>query len=188
MLTRTLENGLVCSTGRDFGWSKWLAWSLAANLLLSTLSARGGWNVAIERDLLTDQPRCLLRSDPVITAAGHEDTTPVSLIFNGTSLLVLTQSELDDSLADLRLTVDKNPPIQSTKIIQKTALLFDQNFPDLLRQLREGHEATLHLRFWPTWPITQSFPVSFNLTGFTKAHEMMNQNCASTASVNPAPR
>lgn len=166
-----------------------LAWLvLASALALLSGLAHASWTTAIQLDPITHQSRCLLSSEPILTPAGHDDTTPVTLVFNGNSLVVITQSELDGSFADLQLTVDKNPPIQSANIARKMQLVFDQNLPDLVRQLREGRQATVQLRFWPNWPVTQTFPVTFNLAGFSKAHDAMNQSCQPAAGANPVPR
>ncbi len=101
-------------------------------------------------------------------------------MFNGASLLVVTGSELDGSFADLQLVVNDEPPLRSNKITpNKMILNFDQNVPDLLQRLREGRQATVYLRFWPTWPATQAYPVSFSLIGFSKAHDAFNQGCRS---------
>lgn len=164
----------------------WLV--LAGALALPSELTYASWTAAIQPDPITRQPRCLLSTEPVLTSAGHDDTTPVTLVFNGAGLLVITQSDLDSSFADLQLTVDKNPPIRSANINRKMQLIFDQNLPELIRQLREGHQATLQLRFWPTWPVTQIFPVTFSLAGFRKAHDAMNQSCQPPAGANPAPR
>lgn len=157
-------------------------------LALVPAPADAGWTAAVKPDPLTRQSRCLLSSDVASTPAGHDDTTPVSLVFNGGSLLVITQSDLDPSFADLQLVVDKNPPIRSEKTARKTILIFDQNLPELVRQLREGRQATLYLRFWPTWPETQSFPINFSLAGFSKAYDALNQNCQPPAGSSPPSR
>ncbi|MBK8185202.1 MAG: hypothetical protein IPK63_20805 [Candidatus Competibacteraceae bacterium] len=167
---------------------RWLmTLGLAAGLAVTTTPA-ASWTAVIQPDPITRQQRCLLSSDSVITAAGHDDTTPIVLIFNGDSLLAITQSELDPSFGDLQLVVDKNPPIHSEKIVQKKILVFDQNLPDLVRQLREGRQVTVYLRFWPTWPATQAFPVNFSLVGFSKMHDARTQNCQPPASANSAAR
>lgn len=168
-------------------WRRLAALGLSAGLALTTTPA-ASWTAAIQPDPVTRQARCLLGSEPVMTSAGHDDTTPVSLVFNGSSLLVITQSELDPSFADLQLVVDKNPPVRSDKTARKTILIFDQGLPELIRQLREGRQATVYLRFWPTWPATQAFPITFSLVGFSKAHDAMNQNCQPSAGSNPASR
>ncbi|MEI2619582.1 MAG: hypothetical protein V9G09_02445 [Candidatus Nanopelagicales bacterium] len=171
----------------DRRW-RWLAaLGLSAGLMLTTAPA-ASWTAAIQPDPLTRQPRCLLGSESVTTSAGYDDTTPVSLVFNGSSLLVVTQSDLDPSFADLQLVVDKNPPVRSEKTAHKTILIFDQDLPDLIRQLREGRQATVYLRFWPTWPATQSFPINFSLVGFSKSHDIFSQNCQPPTGSNPVSR
>ena len=56
-------------------------------------------------------------------------------------------------------------------------LVFDQDIPSLIRKLRAGKQATVYLRFWPTWPATQPFAVAFSLAGFSKAHDSLIQGC-----------
>jgi len=169
-------------------WWRWLAaLGVSGGLALMTTPA-ASWTAAIQPDPVTRQSRCLLSSESVVISAGHDDTTPVSLVFNGSSLLVVTQSDLDTSFADLQLVVDKNPPVRGEKTARKTILVFDQNLPDLVRQLREGRQATVYLRFWPTWPVTQLFPVNFSLAGFSKSHDTFGQNCQSSAGSNPVSR
>ena len=168
-------------------WSRLAALGVSAGLALTAAPA-ASWTAAVQPDPVTRQARCLLSSESTVISAGHDDTTPVTLVFNGSSLLVVTQSELDTSFADLQLVVDKNPPIRGDKTARKTILIFDQNLPDLIRQLREGRQATVYLRFWPTWPVTQLFPVNFNLAGFSKSHDAFGQNCQSPAGSNPVSR
>ena len=166
------------------GW-RWLAaLVLSGGLALTAAPAGAVWTAAVQPDPVTRQSRCLLSSQSLIISDGY-DSTPVQLVFNGASLLVVTQSELDPSFADLQLVVDRNPPIHSEKTARDMILVFDQNLPELVRQLREGRQATVYLRFWPTWPATQSFPVNFSLAGFSKAHDALNQNCQPPASSSP---
>jgi len=154
----------------------WTTWILAGGLLIAS-TAEAAWIAAIKPDPITRQPRCLLSSDPQMTADGH-GSTPVTLIFNGTSLLAVTESELDISFNDLQLVVDKEPPFRSGKLEhKKMTLVFDQDLPSLTQKLRVGKQATVSLRFWPTWPATQLFPVTFSLAGFSKAHDSLTQGC-----------
>ncbi|HUM93110.1 MAG TPA: hypothetical protein PLU26_01375 [Candidatus Competibacter sp.] len=161
-------------------WRCGLAALLAGvGLALAAGPAQAAWTAAITKDPLTRESRCLLLSDTQTISDGYEQT-PVSLVFNGASLLVVTGSELDGSFADLQLVVNDEPPLRSNKITpNKMILNFDQNVPDLLQRLREGRQATVYLRFWPTWPATQAYPVSFSLIGFSKAHDAFNQGCRS---------
>jgi len=158
---------------------------LLLGLALLASQAEAAWTVAMQRDPLTRQTRCLLSSTPQIVSDGY-DTTPVTLVFNGDSLLVITESEIDPSFGDLQLAVDENPPIRTDKLDHDMTLVFDREVPELIQQFRKGGEVTAYLRFWPTWPVTQLFPVKFSLIGFSKAHDSMNNNCQPPASATPA--
>lgn len=162
---------------------------LGAGLMLApAMTAEAAWTVAIKPDPVTRQPRCLLSSEAQVTPTGHEnDTTPVSLVINSSSLLVMTESDLDSSFNDLQLVVDDKPPVQSRNIFHNTNLVFDQNVQDLMQLMRTGRQVTVYLRFWPTWPVTQTFPVRFSLGGFSRAHDSLNQNCQPVIAPVPAP-
>lgn len=141
--------------------------------------AQAAWTAASRPDPLTRQPSCLVSSDPQSTPDGY-GATPVSLVFTGASLLVVTESELDPSFTDLQLVIDKNPPIRSAQLAHnKMVLVFDRDVPDLMRLLRTGRQAVVYLRFWPTWPATESFAIPFGLAGFGKALDAMNHHCQS---------
>lgn len=173
------------------GWRPLLAiCGLGIGLTLTPIMAvEAAWTAAIKADPATRQSRCLLISDVVTTATGHlDDTTPVTLIFNGSSLRVVTESDLDSSFNDLQVVVDDKPPLLSKNIDHRTHLLFDQNLSELMQLMRSGRQVTAYLRFWPTWPATQTFPVSFSLVGFSRAHDSFNQNCQPVAApASPAP-
>jgi len=156
---------------------RWLAVLGMSGGLLAVELAQAAWTAASRPDPLTRQPSCLVSSDPQSTPDGY-GATSVSLVFDGARLLAVTESELDLSFADLQLVIDKNPPIRSAQIARnKMILVFDRELPDLVRQLRTGRQAVVYLRFWPTWPATESFAISFGLAGFSKAHDAMNHHC-----------
>ncbi len=147
---------------------------------LAPALANAAWTAVVRPDPVTRQSRCLLISETQTTPDGY-DSTPVFLALNGVSLRVITESELDASFTDLQLVVDKEPPARSVVITHhKMVLVFDQEVPKLIEQFRAGKQATVYLRFWPTWPATQSFPVSFSLAGFSKAYDRFTQGCQPT--------
>lgn len=158
------------------GW-RWFTVAVGLSGGLAPALAAAAWSAVIRPDPDTRQPRCLLVSDPVTTPDGY-DATPVFLALDGVGLRVVAESELDPSFADLRLAVDAEPPIHGSRIIHnKMMLVFDQDLPRLIEQFRAGRQATVYLRFWPTWPVTQSFPVRFSLAGFSRAHDRFTQGC-----------
>lgn len=153
---------------------------ILCGLALAPMLADAAWTALLRPDPVTRQSRCLLISETQTTPDGY-DSTPVFLVLDGASLRVVTESELDPSFNDLQLVVDKEPPLRSAAITHnKMVLVFDQELPKLIGQLRSGKQATVYLRFWPTWPATQSFPVSFSLAGFSKAHDRFTQGCQPT--------
>lgn len=159
-----------------------LGLGLGLGLVLAISQAASAWTLALQPDPITHQTRCLLSSATQITSDGY-DTTPVTLVYNGTLLLAISESELDLSFNDLKLVIDENPPLRSDKTDHNMIVIFDQNVPELIEQFRKGHKTTVYLRFWPTWPVTQLFPVTFSLIGFSKALDGMNNNCQPQASV-----
>jgi hypothetical protein len=159
-------------------WRRRIVFGLCGGwALVAATAAEAAWSPVIQPDPLTRQSRCLLISKPTITPDGY-DTTSVQLVFNGEHLLVVTDSEIDATFADLQVAVDDKPPIRGDQLARKKMILvFDQNIPDLVQNLRTGREATVHLRFWPTWPATERFAVPFSLIGFSRAHDGFNQGC-----------
>ncbi len=159
-------------------WRRWIVCGLCGGWALAAVSnAEAAWNPVIQPDPITRQARCLLISEPTITPDGY-DSTSVQLVFNGDRLLVVTDSEIDTSFGDLQLVVDDKPPLRGDQLARKKMILvFDQNIPDLVQQLRAGRQVTVHLRFWPTWPATERFAVPFSLIGFSRAHDGFNQGC-----------
>lgn len=153
---------------------------LSSGFVLTPAWSQSAWTATVTLDPVTRQSRCLLVSETRTTPDGY-DSTPVFLALDGVNLRVVTESELDVSFNDLRLEVDVESPVYSNQIIHKKMILvFDQDIPKLIAQFRAGKQATVHLRFWPTWPVTQSFPVEFSLVGFSKAHDNFTQGCQPT--------
>jgi hypothetical protein len=142
---------------------------------LQAAPAAAEWKVAREPDPLTNQARCLIRSDTITLQDGYGDT-PVTLVGNGQQWVVVTQSELDTGFADLEVVVDNNPPIKAEKIERNNVVVFTRDYSTLLEQFKPGRKATVYLRFWPTWPATQRFLAEFSLIGFAKAFEGL-ANC-----------
>jgi len=161
------------------GWLELLV-AVGLGAGLAPALAEAAWNAVVRPDPVTRQSRCLLVSDAVITTDGY-DATPVFLVVDGANLRVITESELDDSFNDLRLEVDTEPPIQGSQIIhKKMVLVFDRDVPRLIERFRVGKQVAVHLRFWPTWPATQSFSVRFSLAGFSRAHDRFTEGCQPT--------
>ncbi len=151
-------------------------------IMLSHTAFAENWHVETAANPLTHEKTCLLMSNVQKTSDGYGET-PVTLLFDGHLLLVRTESGLDKSFKDLRLAVDEKSEFKSERIERDKLLIFDQTAPDLVQAFRKGYKATVFLRFWPTYPATRSYPVSFDLTGFSKAQDSL-PDCGSTSGAN----
>jgi hypothetical protein len=60
-------------------------------------------------------------------------------------------------------------------VVRDTNVVFETGALTLVEQFIAGSNATLQLRFWPTWPSTGPKTVEFSLIGFTKAHNQMKE-------------
>jgi hypothetical protein len=138
-------------------------------LAVRAVNASYAWTAESAQDPLTRQERCLLRSDTQNLQDGYGET-PVTLVFNGEALLVVTTSEIDPGFSDLEIVIDDKVSFKTVKVTKKTIVLFDSELPSLVEQFKAGSWTTVYLRFWPTWPATQRFPAKFTLKGFTRAY------------------
>ncbi|MEE4379826.1 MAG: hypothetical protein V2J55_20245 [Candidatus Competibacteraceae bacterium] len=137
------------------------------------------WVMATVANPVTQQEQCMLKS-AVVTISDGYDTTPVTLLINNDGLIVVTESIIDDSFKDLTLVVDENEAIKTQRVVNEKIVVFEQNVEGIIEQFIKGYDATVYLRFWPTFPATQSFPAQFSLRGFTKAYENL-ADCSSPA-------
>ena len=99
--------------------------------------------------------------------------TPVSLVFTGSALAVVTESNIDLSYPDVGLQVDQGPVIPVDRVHRQTIAVFESSADTLRGQLQRGYTARLKLGFWPTWPQTETVVMEFSLLGFTRAQEAM---------------
>jgi len=99
--------------------------------------------------------------------------TPVSLVFTGSALAAVTESNIDLSYPDVGLQVDQEPVIPVDRVERQTIAVFETSADTVRRQFQRGHTARLRLGFWPTWPQTETVVMEFSLLGFTRAHEAL---------------
>lgn len=143
-------------------------------LIILTLAVFGtatgfAWTTDVAKDPLTRQERCLLHSEVQTIQDGYGET-PVSLVINNEAILVVTESQIDPGFGDLELIVDDRIPLKISKLANDKILVLADDRSTLIDQFKAGALVTVYLRFWPTWPVTQRFPVRISLKGFSKAY------------------
>lgn len=152
--------------------------TIAAGVLLAGLCsvAASGANAAwqVEKDG-GKTPRCYLKSSPQKMQDGYR-TISVHAEIDGDTLTLVTPSNIDTSFSDLRIQIDRKTPITSTDLVGKQSVRFTVT-SQTVNDMRKGKALNAYIRFWPTWPVTKSHPVSFSLKGFTAASKAVT-NCS----------
>lgn len=133
--------------------------------MAAATSARAGWTL---QQGSAKSPGCTLESGSTSMNDGYQDTR-VRLSINNQRLLVMTESNIDSSFADLDLQVDGRAAIPADTVADEQNVLFTSDITSIVEQFRKGNSVTVRLRFWPSYPATQRYPVRFSLMGFTRA-------------------
>ena len=140
-------------------------------LLAMTSNAQANWTL----DSTGMSGECALVSPIVTIDDGHGDTQ-IQLKLNNNRLLVTTDSNIDNTMNDLGLRVDKEAFLSISEVVKTTHVSFEQDRIDkIIKQFIPGRRVFVHLRFWPTWPSTGIKTVEISLIGFTKAFKALPQ-------------
>lgn len=137
-------------------------------------AASQNWQVVIAKDPVSKQSTCLLISSTKHTDDG-QTSTPIKLIYNGEIFITTTDSNIDPRYADVGLQVDDNSRHTIDRLFKKTDAIFETDVERIRDEFKRGLNAKLILGFWPTWPVTKSYAIDFDLRGFTKAYNKFLQ-------------
>ncbi len=136
------------------------------------------WTATLDTNPLTQKQACLLESVTQTINDGRT-TTPMHMVFDGKSLLVVTRSKIDLSYPDVGMHVDSKAGMTVDRLHKDTSVIFDKD-PDLIRdQFIRGRTAFVALGFWPTWPKSNTTITQFSLMGFTVAYHEF-EDCQKT--------
>ncbi len=150
-------------------------------LFLLTMQVCHGqnWTVSDNIDQQTGRRQCILQSRSLSLFDGY-DRTNIQLKISQDRLLVKTDSNIDATGDTLKINIDNNKKQFTGSLSNKTDIVFEQNFEQLISQSIAGNELVISLQFWPTWPNTRVYQASFSLIGFTKAlkgyHECLEKS------------
>jgi hypothetical protein len=134
----------------------------------------GAVSGAEENWRVSESSPCFLFT-PVKSIDDGQGETPVALRLDAKRLYVTTNSNIDAEFGDLGISVDGKDMILVDSVVRDTNVVFETGALTLVEQFIAGSNATLQLRFWPTWPSTGPKTVEFSLIGFTKAHNQMKE-------------
>jgi hypothetical protein len=143
--------------------------------LLSTAHLQGqaaeptNWEVTQGMDKLSQKSMCLLESDSQSVDDGRT-TTPMRIVFNGKTFLVMTHSKIDLSYPQLGLHVDSKSVLAIDRVYKETAAVFESDADKIREQFIKGRVAYIALGFWPSWPKSHTVVTRFSLMGFHAAY------------------
>ena len=112
---------------------------------------------------------CILETEDISLFDGYQETRLRLSVADG-KLLVKTESNIDLSFSDVGLAVDGKNFIPADGVTDEKHVLFVSDTDAMFEQFIRGRTVTVHLRFWPTYPATQSYKARFSLMGFTRAY------------------
>ncbi len=139
-------------------------------LLIIPVCHAKNWEVIDRLDSQTGLHQCVLQSHSHSLFDGYGDTN-ISLNIFQDRLLVKTDSNIDATDKTLKVNIDNNTKQFTGRLSNKTDIVFDQEFEQIISQFIAGNKTTLSLQFWPTWPNTKVYHATFSLIGFTKVYQ-----------------
>jgi len=127
------------------------------------------WRALYDRDVLSQQPACLLES-ATRTVHDGQTTTPMRIVYNGEAFVVVTRSSIDLSYPGVGLRVDHRPAHAIDNVHKDKSVVFRSTAQTLRREFSQGRVAHVALGFWPTWPKGETIVTEFSLLGFHAAY------------------
>jgi len=116
--------------------------------------------------------QCALSYRQLVMRDGQGET-PVSFIINKDSVIFRTKSNIDLVYEQTGLAIDDLPRIPIENLIDDFSISYKQHYLSLLNDMKSGDQAILSLGFWPTWPMTRAYSLSFDLSDFSSAQQAL---------------
>jgi hypothetical protein len=145
-------------------------------LLLSPMAVNADWKAL---KLPGNMNVCTLETENEKMPDGYSETK-VKLRLTPDALVINTNSNIDLSFNDVGLVVDNKEFIPATDVRDEKNVVFSSDLDTIIQQFIKGLRVTLHIRYWPTYPTTNNFKISFSLIGFTKAYHEYESCMANT--------
>jgi len=127
------------------------------------LSIQGQWT------LDRDESRCTLQS-AIQRVEDGQGGTRISLWLTATEMSFLTESDIDLSYTGTGITIDGGRHFDLETVERRTNPSFSKQRSALLGAMKNAQTLELSLGFWPSWPVTHTYSVSFPLQHFATAY------------------
>ncbi|MFT6903779.1 MAG: hypothetical protein ACJAS1_000424 [Oleiphilaceae bacterium] len=99
--------------------------------------------------------------------------TPVFLTIDGKTITFRTKSNIDFSYTLTGVTIDSEAQLPLEQLADDYSVSYQQHYQALLELMKTGKQATLTLGFWPTWPISRTYSVDFELSDLPSAYQSL---------------
>ena len=139
------------------------------------MSFGGNWFLNKSPDLSSSKNECFITSKIIKLFDGYTDTKFFLRIFS-TEIQIKTDSNIDLSYPEVGIHVDTQVAHQIMHLTTTNTATVNEHYRELINQLLNGQQVTIKLGFWPTWPITKTRSIQYDLEGFNSAYQML-QTC-----------
>ena len=108
-----------------------------------------------------------------IPMADGQGGTLVYLNITKDKITFTTESNIDNTYEKTGLKIDQNPQIPIESLLNELSIVYQQQYKGLIKDMSSAKKMTLALGFWPTWPVTQTYSVNFELDNFPSAQQAL---------------
>lgn len=150
----------------------WTVLGVIIALVLWGSGTCAAWTVQRTSNATGVQAHCHLQSATKAVSDGYQETS-ASILVQDETVLVKTAAPLDSGFSDIGMQIDKHAFIPMDDMHLDKVASFALHYDAIINQFRKGYTVRVQLRFWPTWPATETHSVSFSLIGFSKAYAEM---------------
>ena len=95
--------------------------------------------------------------------------TPVSILITKDRIVFKTKSNIDLEYEQTGLTIDDHAQMPIENLLNELAISYEHSYKSLIDDMKSGEQAILSLGFWPSWPMTHTYSLSFELGDFASA-------------------
>ena len=105
-------------------------------------------------------------------ADGHGGTQ-VYLSITKDRIVFKTGANIDTSYEQTGITIDHKHQIPIETLLNEFSIAYEQQYQSMIKDMTSAEKMTLSLGFWPTWPVTQTYSVNFELGDFPSAQKAL---------------
>ena len=126
------------------------------------------WTLDRAPNPITRKNECMLTSKSVNIFDGYEQTE-VQLYLTSGAIFAKTKSNIDLSYPETGLRVDSSRLKAFEKVAKLKNAVISSDVDGVLASMVSGQQVVVRLGFWPTWPVTSTREVIFQLEEFPEA-------------------